>query len=171
MKNAAKRINLKKAFTPTPIAKKAKQSNQLVRGFTLVEIMIVVAIVMVLITLAVPNILRSRVVTNEAAALANLTTITNACQVYYSGKRAYPGTLMDLTEPVSSPPYIDSVLASGTKQGYQYIYELVNDDHFTLNANPTSGSILKGRYFYTDEGSIVHARNGAQAGPDDEIVK
>jgi len=152
MKNVAGKISLKSAFT-------------------LVEIMIVVAIVMVLITLAVPNILRSRVVTNEAAALANLSTITNACQVYYTGKKAYPSSLPDLTEPVSSPPYIDPVLAAGKKQGYEYIYELVNDDHFILKANPISGSILKGRYFYTDEGGVLHANSQAQAGPDDEIVK
>lgn len=141
------------------------------KAFTLVEIMIAVSIIMILITLAVPNVLRSRVVANETAALANMRTIINSCQVYYASKKAYPSGLTDLTEPVSSPPFIDPVLAAGKKQGYEFNYSLVNDDHFTIQVNTTSGSILKGRYFYTDESGEIHARNGGPAGPDDEIVK
>lgn len=141
------------------------------RGFTLIEIMIVVAIVIVLVMLAVPNILRSRVVANEGAALANLRSINSACQIYHINKETYPASLSDLIEPNSSPPYIDTMLASGKKQGYEFAYELLNSDHFTVNANSLSGGLLKGRYFYTDESGVVRTKSDGPAGPEDEAIK
>lgn len=142
-----------------------------VTGFTLVEVMIVVAIVLVLTTLAAPNILRSRVVANEGAALANLKTISNACQLYHINKETYPVVLSDLSEPNSNPPYIESSLAKGKKESYEFFYSLVNADHFTLNVNPLSAGLLKGRYFYTDESGVVRYNSSGPAGPNDEIVK
>jgi type II secretory pathway pseudopilin PulG len=137
-------------------------------GFTLIEIMIVVAIVIVLITIAVPGILRSRVAANEAAALANLRTLNDACQTYHMNEQRYPATLLDLSS--AKPSYIDNVLGSGQKQGYQFVYVLVDPDHFTVNANPTHTGLLKGRYFYMDESGIIRANANEPAGPQDDIV-
>lgn len=162
---------MRKGFTPAPIVIKDKLNKQLVRGFTLAEIMIVVAIVIVLVTLAAPNILRSRVVANEGVAIANLKTANNACQLYHINQENYPASLSDLAEPNSDPAYLDSALASGKKQGYEFIYQLVSDDSFTINANPLSTGLLKGRYFYTDESGIIRADSNEPAGPEDEIVK
>lgn len=141
------------------------------RAFTLVEIMIVLAIAMVLIMLATPNILRSRVVANEGAAVANMRAINNGCQLYHINKETYPASLSDMVEPESNPPYIDSNLARGRKQSYEFIYTLVDAGHFTLNANPTTTGLLKGRYFYMDESGIIRFKVGNPAGPDDEILK
>ncbi|HTY45813.1 MAG TPA: prepilin-type N-terminal cleavage/methylation domain-containing protein [Patescibacteria group bacterium] len=138
------------------------------RGFTLIEIMIVVAVVLIILAIAVPSFLRSRVVANESAALANCRTISNATQLYTINRDTYPSRLPDLIEPASSPPYIDPELASGKKQGYQYTYNLVNADHFTLTANPTT--VVKGRYFYMDETGVVHANANRQANINDPIV-
>ncbi|MFA6350023.1 MAG: prepilin-type N-terminal cleavage/methylation domain-containing protein [Candidatus Omnitrophota bacterium] len=140
------------------------------RGFTLVEIMLVVSIVLILLTLAMPSIIRSRITANEAAAVANLKTIENACQLFHIAKETYPDGLMDLASPASVPPYIDSVLAQGRKQGYQFVYSLADPDHFTLNANPTATGLLRGRYFYVDEAGSIKANHDAQAGADDEAV-
>ena len=139
-------------------------------AFTLVQIMIVLAIVIVMLTIAVPNLLRSRVIANETVALTNCRAVNNACQLYHINQETYPNSLSDLVEPVSNPPYIDSTLASGRKQGYEYIYVLVDSGHFTLNANPTSSGLLKGRYFYMDENGIIRAKADGPAGPTDEIV-
>lgn len=138
------------------------------RAFTLVEIMIVVGIVIILITLAVPNILRSRVIANEGATLANLKAINNACQLYHINQEKYPDSLDVLAN--ANPPYLDSTLASGKKQSYEFIYTLVSDDHFTVNANPTYTGLLKGRYFYMDETGIIRANSTGPAGPNDEII-
>lgn len=141
------------------------------KAFTLVEIMIVLAIVIGLIVIATPNLLRSRVVANEGAAVANLKAINNGCQLYHINNESYPGGLSGMTEPASSPPYIDSNLASGRKQGYEFVYSLADEDHFTVNANPTTSGLLKGKYFYMDESGIIHFNQTGTAGPSDEIVK
>jgi len=138
-------------------------------GFTLVEIMIVIAIVIVLITFGVPNILRSRVIANEAAAVGNLKALNNALQMYHINNEFFPAGLEDLAN--STPPYIEPTLASGTKQGYEYVYNLAESDHFTVNANPTNTGLLKGKYFYMDESGSIHYNPSAVAGPEDEIFK
>lgn len=141
---------------------------ELPRGFTLVEIMIVLSIVAILLTLAIPNLLRSRIVVNETAALANLKTISDASQLYYINQGNYPEGLLSLAE--SNIPYIDDTLASGEKQGYEFIYNLIDTQHFTINANPLPQALFKGRYFYTDETGIIRAKKDGPAGPEDEIV-
>lgn len=138
-------------------------------GFTLVEIMIVVAIVMTLLSIAMPGLLRSRVIANETSALTNCRSINNACQLYHINKETYPSSLLDLAEPLSDPPYIDATLAAGRKQNYEFIYNSADADHFTLNANPISSGLLKGRYFYTDETGIIRFKNDGPAGPNDEV--
>lgn len=138
------------------------------RGFTLIEIMIVVAIVIVLTTIAVPGILRSRVVANEGAAIANLKTLNNACQTYHMDQQIYPDSLHTLA--TANPPYIDNVLGEGTKQGYQFIYESADSDHFTVHANPIHTGLLKGRYFFLDESGTIRTKNDAPASGSDEIV-
>ena len=139
-------------------------------GFTLMEIMIVLAIVMALLAIAAPGLLRSRVTANETAALTNCRAINNASQLYHINQETYPSSLSDLVEPTSNPPYVDSALACGHKQSYEFVYQLVDADHYTLNANPTSTGLLKGRYFYTDESGIIRFRSDGPAGPNDEIV-
>lgn len=139
------------------------------KGFTLVEIMIVVSLVIILVLLAAPGILRSRVIANEGTAIGNLKAINNACQLYHMNNNKYPDSLSELS--VTSPPYLDSVLASGEKQSYGFVYALSSDDSFTVNANPLSSGLLKGRYFYLDESGIIRANSGSAAGPDNEIVK
>lgn len=138
------------------------------KGFTLIEIMVVVAIVIILITIAIPNILRSRVVANEGAAIANLKTIATACQSYHIDNQGYPSVLADLA--TANPTYIDNVLGSGQKQGYQFIYNSADSDHFTVNANSINTGLLKGRYFYIDESGTIRVRADAPAGPTDEII-
>lgn len=140
------------------------------RAFTLVEIMIVVAIVVVLVTLALPNLLRSRMVANEVSALVNLKTISNGLQMYHVDRRSYPDTLTDLIAPNSNPPYIDSELASGHKQNYDFVYA-TSGNGFSLRANPTGiFQTFNARYFYVDETGIIRAKSGSEAGPNDEIV-
>ena len=142
-------------------------------GFTLVEILIVVAIVMTLATLAISSVLRARHNANEMAAVAACRTIVTACQNFYSNTypHAYPSGISELIAPVSDPPYIDSVLASGTKQGYNFVYNRVNSESFTLNANPKVLGKTGSRYFYADETSVIKASSTGQAGPGDPVVE
>lgn len=139
------------------------------RGFTLIEIMIAVAVLIVLLSMALPNLLRSRVTAMEVIALANTKTIANACQFYRGNQGTYPDGLSDLS--AGNVPYIDSQLGSGSKQGYEFIYNRTGVNSFTLNANPTSGELLSGKHFYADESGVIRGRADGPAGPGDEIIQ
>lgn len=138
------------------------------RAFTLIEIMITIGIFIILTTIAVPNILRSRVAANEGAAIGNLKALSNACQTYHIDQGQYPDALSALSS--ANPAYIDSVLGAGEKQGYQFIYESSDSDHFTVNANSAHSGLLRGRYFYLDESGAIRSRADGPAGPNDEII-
>lgn len=137
-------------------------------GFTLMEIMIVVAIVIILISLVVPSVLRSRVAANECATIANLRALDKACQAYHIDQQAYPDNLLTLS--AADPPYIDNALGSGRKQGYEFVYESLDADQFSVHANPIHGGLLKGRYFYLDESSTIRTSKDGPAGPGDEAI-
>jgi type IV pilus assembly protein PilA len=99
------------------------------KGFSLIELLIVVAIILVIAAIAIPNLLRSRMAANEAAAVSAMRAITTAEHAYY---QAYPYagftcSMTDLGPPASGQPYsqsaagiLDAVVAGGTKSGYSF---------------------------------------------------
>ncbi len=125
-------------------------------GFTLLEIMIVVAIIVVIAAIAIPAVLRSRVTANEAAAVTSLKTINWATITYKATNAVYPSNLTDLS--TCDPSYIDSVLASGAKQGYNFSLISTNST-FSVTAVPTVPNITGVRTFYTDTGGVIRASN------------
>ena len=138
------------------------------RGFTLVEIMIVVAIISLLAAIAIPNVLRARHNANEAASIAALRTISTACESYRSAQTpvTYPANLAALSTAV--PPYIDATLSGATaagtaKQGYFYTYALVNANQFTATASPGVSGTTGTRIFFVDESGVIRLNNAAGA--------
>lgn len=139
-------------------------------GFTLIELMVVAAIIAILAAVGIPNILRSRMASNEAAAMVGLKTISSASELYYNNNNTYPQGLSDLAEPQANPPYIDAALASGEKQGYKFVYASQDAQHFAANANPVSYGITGARFFYIDEAGVMRSNPSQEAGPDDPVV-
>jgi prepilin-type N-terminal cleavage/methylation domain-containing protein len=101
------------------------------KGFTLIEMVIVVAIILIIMAIAVPSFLQSRIAANESAAAATIRTL-NSAQVSYNS--AYPtmgyastlsslgGTCTGSTVPTStSACLIDQDLQTGTRSGYSYV--------------------------------------------------
>lgn len=123
-------------------------------GFTLVEIMIVVAIIALLAAIAIPNLLRARLNANESAAIAAMQTLSTAAQSYRSANPAYPEDLAALSN--AAPPYIDSVLAGGSKQGYSFVLEGVTNT-FTANASPLAEGTTGNRYFFVDTSGVLRS--------------
>ena len=101
------------------------------KGFSLIELLIVVAIILIIAAIAIPNLLRSRIAANQASAVGSLRTL-NTAEITYSstynvgftadhglsGSRPTAGA-----NPTSTAAgLIDSVLASGSKSGYSFTY-------------------------------------------------
>src|SRR5579862_2605050 len=100
------------------------------KGFSLIELLIVVAIILIIAAIAVPNFLRSRVAANQASAVASLHTL-NIAEATYSSTfgQGYSANMQYLSPPpgngnVSSTAagLIDSTLTSGSKSGYSFTY-------------------------------------------------
>jgi len=75
-----------------------KRINARQRGFTLVEIMIVVAIIGMLASIAIPNYVRSRYVAHKAACIANLGQIEGAIQMWATETRKAPNTAVEFSD-------------------------------------------------------------------------
>ncbi|MFH1692481.1 MAG: prepilin-type N-terminal cleavage/methylation domain-containing protein [Candidatus Omnitrophota bacterium] len=141
-------------------SEKNKPSGFLKRGFTLVEIMIVVAIIVLLTAFAIPGILRSRLSANEAAAIAAMKTIASGAVSYRAGNSNYPPNLSILSS--SNPPYIDGVLGTGVKQGYNFVLTS-GVGYFNVTAWPTLYNVTGTRSFYVDTSGVVRVSPSGNA--------
>ena len=148
------------------------------RGFTLVEIVIVMAILVILSLFAIPPLLRSRMTANESAAINACRMIVASSQAYLgaSNPHTYPASLSELASPVSDPAYLDSLLSQATstassRQGYYYTYVLIDSARFTLNADPVTSNVTGARYFFVDESGVIRTNPSGIAGPTDPPVE
>ena len=112
------------------------------KGFSLLELLIVVAIILIIATIAIPSLLRSRQAANESAAVANLRTINTAQVTYLSSAAGKYGDLPDLI----AAKLLDDTF-TGTKAGYNYSVNLdATSSDYTIQAVPASTNT--GRYGY-----------------------
>lgn len=137
-------------------------------GFSLIELLIVVAIILIIAAIAIPNLLRARIAANEASAVGSVRTV-NTAQVAYTS--TYPtvgyanglsllgGTCTGSVTPTSnSACLIDSVLAGGTKSGYSFSLAASGGPPagwYETDAAPKTANQTGVRYFCSSADSVV----------------
>ena len=142
------------------------------RGISAVEVAVLVAILLVIAAIAIPNLLHSNLSSNESSALGSLRTLNSACASYAMLYGGYPRDLANLGpgNPTHSgaADLIDPVLASGTKNGYVFRYAAGatgvsgNVLSYSITANPVTPGTTGRRSFFTDQSGVIRAnKNGA----------
>ena len=111
------------------------------QGFTLIELMIVVAIIAIIAAIAIPSLLNARKAGNEASAISSLRTLTTVNEQY----RTRFGDYSDSMTSLSAEGYIDSVLGAASKSGYLNMNDLINQDilmHIVANPGVVHGEVV-----------------------------
>ena len=143
------------------------------KGFSLIELLIVVAIIGIIAAIAIPNLLASRRASNEASAIASMRTIGSAQATYLSTVGANTTYAANLPA-LATANLIDSVLGAAntsTKTGYQFTMALgATNTQFTANADPVSSSTGT-RYFFTDESGVIRYNANQQAAVGDTPIQ
>lgn len=143
-----------------------RQKMQKQKGFSLIELLIVVAIILIIAAIAIPSLLRARISANEASAVGSLRTL-NTAQITYSSTFStvgYATALSNLAGVSCTPPgsagacLIDTQLASGLKSGYTFtIGGLAGTPNasYQFRADPIAPNKTGIRYFCTFADAVI----------------
>ena len=153
-------------------------------AFSLIELLIVVAIILIIAAIAIPSLLRSKIAANQASAIESLRVIGTS-EVTYAATygNGYSVTLTAMG-PVTSGALatssaaglIDDLLATGAKSGYKFIYSPTLLDStgryngYTVLANPIVPGTTGQDFYYEDETHLIRMNATAQAGSTDSCV-
>jgi len=155
------------------------------KGFSLIELLIVIAIILIIAAIAIPNLLRARMQANESSAVSSIHAI-NTAEISYSTLFPTVGfspSLLSLGDGGTSPCpgnsagscYLDSALANGTKSGYNFIYtqdtSLTPSVHYTVTADPVARGTTGQRGFYSSDSNVTRYNTTGTASSTDSPLQ
>jgi prepilin-type N-terminal cleavage/methylation domain-containing protein len=155
-----------------------RKRNQ--KGFSLIELLIVVAIILIIAAIAIPNLLQARVAANEASAVASLRTINTAMVTYNDNYPTvgFAPTLTALSGTSCAPPdetsacLIDNLLAAGTKNAYTFNSTAIGSapaGQYFATGLPLSGGGNRS-FCTTEDGTIHYDPTGAAIADHDSCI-
>ena len=130
-------------------------------GFSLIELIIVVAIIGIIAGIAIPNLLTARRTAQEASGIAIVKSLVKAEGMYFSsyGNQANYGTLSELV----ARNCIDGSLLTEARNYYTFQVNLLTPITYNITATPDAGYASQMRHFYGDESGVIRQAMGAAA--------
>jgi type IV pilus assembly protein PilA len=148
------------------------------KGFSLIELLIVVAIILIIAAIAIPNLLRARMAANESSAAGAIRTVNTAQISYQTAYNAYAASLLILGGPLAAACtptstnacLIDGSLAAATtvataKSGYYYAMGQTNPQEYAVGGAPVQINQSGVKAFCSNADSVVRKLDPATAGP------
>jgi type IV pilus assembly protein PilA len=138
------------------------------RGFSLIELLIVIAIILIILTIAVPKLSTAQMNAREMAVVREIQTVNTAQAQFMSQFGRYAASMAELGPPASGGPgpsgadLIPSSLASGDKDGYTFTLS-ATPGGYNLNVNPKVFNSSGRRTFFSDQNMIIHQNWTAEA--------
>lgn len=136
-------------------------------GFTLIELMIVVALIAIIAAIAVPFLNAARISAHEGSAISSLRVLNSANEVH----RARTGSYASNLNALNSAGLIDAQLGSSVKSGYTFTNYTGTATGWSIQADPTDPGRTGNRGFFLDESGVIRFSTSAGAGLADSALE
>jgi type IV pilus assembly protein PilA len=137
------------------------------KGFSLIELLIVVAIILIIAAIAIPNLIRSKIAANQASAVASLRTLNTSAVLFNTNYGLYPTGLSSLATngaaSSTAADMIDNVLSTGIKSGYSFSWSGGTNGTYSIFASPVTLNTTGTVYYMTDQSLVIRSNPAGAA--------